>query len=288
MATIVRALLASACVLTATACSTVFTVDEIVTESASMVDDRFIGEWAEIGGDDRASVVRGSGRDYAVTYLDGFDTSMFRVRIGRLGPSVVLDVFPDSVQWKETKQAGFPMHMAFAVIFDGDSMGVSGLTGDSVKKQLTSGRLRIPYTLVNGGDVLLHGDASVVRSTLASLFQQRAVVDEVAWFRRDRARTDSALAARNAERNAIIGFLRNMLVAQEVFFTDSSRYASKVSSLAVLRIPPTMTVRTLNGGGGFWNAIVTSLRLPGVECAIAVASANPLNPAAAEGEPFCR
>lgn len=74
-----RALLAVGFVLL-TACNDVVTIDEVITESAAVVDDRLIGDWLESDGTDRARIVRGQNKDYAVTYMDKEDTVKIRAR----------------------------------------------------------------------------------------------------------------------------------------------------------------------------------------------------------------
>jgi len=284
-----RALAVMSCLLAATACTSVFTIDEMVSESAAITDDRLIGEWKGTEAVDRASIMRGPGKDYSVRYWDSDDTGSMRMRLGRLGPHLVIDVAPDPVEWKERDQGGIPTHMIFAVELRGDSLGLRNLNGDSVKKLLTTKALRVPYSTFNGGDIVLHGDPSGVKTALIQLFQNSKVQDDVAWYRRDKALSDSAMRAAVAERNAMIAFMRNVVVAQEVFFTDSNRYAPRFTSLSQLvKVPPTVRIKSFLADARFWNLIVTSSRAPGIECAIAVGTTNPLNSSAAEGEPICK
>jgi hypothetical protein len=176
--------LAATCLLSA-GCSSVFTIDDVVTESATIRDDRLLGEWKETDGVDRARVVRGQRNDYSVSYIDKEDSVQFRVRLGWLGSTLVLDAFPDTALWNARKEPGVPEHIVLAVEFRGDSMGLRGMNGDSVKALLANGRLRIPYTS-NFGDVVLHGDPVAMRAAMADLFQRRLLMEQVVWYRRNR------------------------------------------------------------------------------------------------------
>jgi hypothetical protein len=104
----------------------------------------------------------------------------------------------------------------------------------------------------------------------------------------EQAPADFSLESARTERAAIFQVLRSLLVSQETFFTDSNRYAARISSLPRVQIPSTMTVKSFVGATSSWKAVVTSSRLPGVECAIAVGTVNPLGSNAGEGEPICR
>ena len=85
--------------------------------------------------------------------------------------------------------------------------------------------------------------------------------------------------------------LRNLVTAEEAFFSDSSYYkAAAASDSAVFKfnhstgvVWPVITV-----GSGFWSATVTHSALPNTSCGIAMNTVNPLNGAAAEGEPVCK
>ena len=279
-----RALIA-AVILLGAGCTSVFTVDDVVSESAAIRNDQVIGDWREADGDEQAHVAHGMNNDYIVSYLDGSDSVQLRARLGRLGQTMVVDFFPDLALWRQRNENGFPTHSVFSIEIRGDSIGLRGLNADSVQALLPTASFRVPFTIADG-DLLLHGDPAGVRAALRGLFQQRRVLEKAVWYKRVANRPDSAAA--KAERNAMIAVLRSMLTSQEVFFSDSTHYASKVSSLPGLRLPTTITVQTFVGGAQFWNAIITSSRLPGVECAVAVNSINPLSSAAAEGEPICR
>lgn len=80
--------------------------------------------------------------------------------------------------------------------------------------------------------------------------------------------------------------LRNMVTAEEAFFSDSSKYST---SLTAINFKQSTGVNTpaITTGAGFWSATVTHSQLAGHTCAIAVNTTNPLVTTAGEGEPVC-
>ena len=80
--------------------------------------------------------------------------------------------------------------------------------------------------------------------------------------------------------------LRNMVTAQEAFFSDSSKYSTDLSAINFKQSTGVNTP-TVVVGAGYWSATVTHSQLAGHTCAIAVNTANPLVTTAGEGEPVC-
>ena len=83
--------------------------------------------------------------------------------------------------------------------------------------------------------------------------------------------------------------LRNLVTAEEAFFSDSSKYTDQISLLKYQNSTDTVAP-TITTGAGFWTATNAHTQLPGETCAIGINTANPLAPAvtAAEGEPACQ
>lgn len=81
--------------------------------------------------------------------------------------------------------------------------------------------------------------------------------------------------------------LRNLVNAQEAFFSDSSRYTTDLASLnwkpSTGVLNPVIAVSQ-----GSWTAIIRHSQLTGKECAIAVNTANPIASVSGEAEPACR
>jgi hypothetical protein len=101
-----------------------------------------------------------------------------------------------------------------------------------------------------------------------------------------RAQAVADAPALRAERDSMVHLLKDMVRAQETYFTDHGQYADSVSQIAV-------TVRkdfklSMSAATQSWSTTLTSPKLPGVECGIAVGRQNPLKNDAAEGEAVCR
>ena len=80
--------------------------------------------------------------------------------------------------------------------------------------------------------------------------------------------------------------LRNLVSAQESFFSDSARYTNNLTSLGFKQstgtVPPSITT-----GSGYWSATNSHTQLANTSCGIAVNTTNPVVTAAGEGEPAC-
>jgi prepilin-type N-terminal cleavage/methylation domain-containing protein len=83
--------------------------------------------------------------------------------------------------------------------------------------------------------------------------------------------------------------LRNLVTAEESFFSDSVRYIV-YGDTTKLKFKPTMGVSTpsIMIGQGYWSATVTHNQMPNFTCAIGVNTVNPVVVAAGDGEPSCR
>jgi type IV pilus assembly protein PilA len=89
-------------------------------------------------------------------------------------------------------------------------------------------------------------------------------------------------------RTQAIADLTSLRTAEETFFTDSNRYAT-LAELALLRAHTAgVGTPTIVAGQSSWSATLTHPHMPGVICGIAVATPNPVDVAAGEGEAFCK
>jgi prepilin-type N-terminal cleavage/methylation domain-containing protein len=85
-----------------------------------------------------------------------------------------------------------------------------------------------------------------------------------------------------------IADLGSLRIAEEAFFTDSNRYgtlaevANKFSSTTGVGTPTVAPTRS------YWSATLTHPQIPGMTCGIAVATVNPVDAGAGEGEPICK
>jgi prepilin-type N-terminal cleavage/methylation domain-containing protein len=81
--------------------------------------------------------------------------------------------------------------------------------------------------------------------------------------------------------------LRNLMSAQEAFFSDSSHYSSNIALLSFKNTTGTY-LPTLVQGSGYWTATNSHTQLANTSCGIAIGTSNPLVAGASEGEPVCR
>ena len=84
--------------------------------------------------------------------------------------------------------------------------------------------------------------------------------------------------------------LRNLVTAEESFFSDSGYYIAYSDTLK-LRFKPSTGVSTPNVqvGAGFWSATVTHNQMPATfSCGIGVNVQNQVVTTAGDGEPACK
>ncbi len=82
--------------------------------------------------------------------------------------------------------------------------------------------------------------------------------------------------------------LRNLVTAEEAFFSDSGKYT--VYDTTVLKFKPSTGVSTPNItiGAGFWSATVSHSQIASFSCGIGVNTANTVVTTAGDGEPACK
>jgi type IV pilus assembly protein PilA len=83
-----------------------------------------------------------------------------------------------------------------------------------------------------------------------------------------------------------IAELQSLKTAEETFFTDSNRYG-QISELVAYSHTSSVGSPTLTPSTSYWLATVTHPQIPGMTCGISVATPNPVNSGAGEGEPRC-
>ena len=98
-----------------------------------------------------------------------------------------------------------------------------------------------------------------------------------------------------AYQTAMKSDLRNLVTAEEAFFSDSGRYrvysATALLGDTFLHFRPSTGVSTpvIVTGAGSWYATVTHTQIPSpFSCSIGVNTANTLVPTAGDGEPVCK
>ena len=81
--------------------------------------------------------------------------------------------------------------------------------------------------------------------------------------------------------------LRNLLSAEESFFSDSARYSTNVTSLN-FKSTTGVTAPSITTYAGAWTATNSHTQLASIQCGIGVNTTNPMLTASGEGEASCR
>jgi prepilin-type N-terminal cleavage/methylation domain-containing protein len=83
--------------------------------------------------------------------------------------------------------------------------------------------------------------------------------------------------------------LRNLVTAEESFFSDSGSYVV-YGDTTKLKFKPSTGVSTpvVAVGAGYWSATVTHSQIPNFTCGIGVNTQNTVVTAAGDGEPACK
>src|SRR4051794_36324990 len=83
--------------------------------------------------------------------------------------------------------------------------------------------------------------------------------------------------------------LRNLVTAEEAFFSDSTYYttAARLVARNGFKNSSGVGVPTAVTGAGYWSATVTHGQLAGATCGIGVNTTNPTISTAGDGEPSC-
>src|SRR5437868_9844805 len=83
--------------------------------------------------------------------------------------------------------------------------------------------------------------------------------------------------------------LRNLVTAEEAFFSDSTYYTTATTLVMRKAFKNTtgVAVPAITPGAGYWSGTVTHSQLAGATCGIGVNTTNPIISAAGDGEPSC-
>jgi type IV pilus assembly protein PilA len=91
-------------------------------------------------------------------------------------------------------------------------------------------------------------------------------------------------------RTQAISDLMSLRTAEETFFADSNKYADLSNAALTAKFSSTSGVGApvIVPSTSFWSATLSHPQLPGVTCAIANGTPNPIVAGAGEGEPVCK
>src|SRR3954467_182752 len=84
-----------------------------------------------------------------------------------------------------------------------------------------------------------------------------------------------------------ISDLTSLRTAEETFFVDSNRYGTLAEVTDKFSTTSGVGVPTIAPSTSYWSATLTHPQIPGMTCAISVATANPVKAGAGEGERVC-
>jgi len=166
----------------------VVSVDPVVPESEATFDPRLLGNWVEVSGSDRVAISRAAGRDYAIEYSnsDG-EVSRFGARLGPLGESMVLDVWPAP---RETDLAesyrGLLLegHGLFTLDIGADEIRWAVFEPDSMLAALHTGELGLAH-LGSRDRLILQGTTEQLRSVLGPYLARSGALGKPSVWRRD-------------------------------------------------------------------------------------------------------
>ena len=82
--------------------------------------------------------------------------------------------------------------------------------------------------------------------------------------------------------------LRNLVTAEESYFSDSSKYATDTTKGMKFKPSTGVNMPTIVSGSGYWSATVTHSQLASFSCGIGVNTTNPTVTTAGDGEPACK
>jgi type IV pilus assembly protein PilA len=82
--------------------------------------------------------------------------------------------------------------------------------------------------------------------------------------------------------------LRNLVGAEETFFTDSTKYVTYDTAQLRFRASSGVSNPTIIVGVGYWSATITHTMIPGFSCGISLNTTNPITASAGNGEPVCK
>ena len=93
-----------------------------------------------------------------------------------------------------------------------------------------------------------------------------------------------------AYKTAMVSDLRNLVTAEEAFFSDSGKYTNVIDTAKGVKFSPsTNVVVTIDvPGTGYWSATITHSQIASFSCGIGVNTTNPIVGTAGDGEPACK
>ena len=82
--------------------------------------------------------------------------------------------------------------------------------------------------------------------------------------------------------------LRNLVTAEEAYFSDSGKYTDYDTMKVKFKPSTGVSTPIIVPGAGFWSATVTHSQIPNFTCGIGVNTVNTVVSGAGDGEPACK
>ena len=82
--------------------------------------------------------------------------------------------------------------------------------------------------------------------------------------------------------------LRNLVTAEEAYFSDSGKYTDYDTTKVKFKPSTGVSTPIIVPGAGYWSATVTHSQIPNFTCGIGVNTVNTVVAGAGDGEPACK
>lgn len=185
-ATTVRHLAAAtACLLALAAC--VVSIDPVVPEGGSTLDERLLGTWEAVSGQDRAVVTRGPEGTYRIEYTREGEVTRLAARKGSLGDRGVLDVWPAPGEDElPDLYSGLMVtgHLLLTVELDGAELRLAALEPKALQERLDAMTSPGLTYRRSEGRMVLQGATEELRAALGPHLSTPGALGEPALYRR--------------------------------------------------------------------------------------------------------
>lgn len=110
-----------------------------------------VGAWSDKEGKETYLFQKGEGKNYTLILMDKKDTIEYKVQLGQLGNFWFMDSYPSE---KPADVHMISSHLIFRMLLQEDSIGLSMLDSDSLKKMIESGNMKVPAVILDGSVIL--------------------------------------------------------------------------------------------------------------------------------------
>ncbi len=124
----------------------------LFAEKDLLFNPALVGTWSDEAKKDHFTFEQSDDKGYHLTVReeDG-DTTQYKVGLGKIGKYWFMDSYPD---WSVNDYHYLGTHMISRIWIDGDTLRMSSLEGDRLKKMIGNGTLKIAHAIVDNEVVL--------------------------------------------------------------------------------------------------------------------------------------